>query len=325
VSKQLFRIPVLVLFLFSLWLPLSAHSAASDIVFDIQCGCYKKSSNVQRMVRRLQELDFSWYSIKNGRFTCLILDVNVNHEEGSTFFDLYPDFSEAVLVKNYWDLPHPKPMRVSPLPTREDFTDIMVPYMQKEYKRGYYNRKRLPLAKEQAEMYTNFIYDASRYYNLDPFLLFALGNFETYFRNMNGDLNHVKNNRPDPAQGIFQILESTERIIYRDMKTQNIPHTPTELPTDLRTHPKTQIYFAGHYLHTLHKKHHNNRYMALLAYNGRHSANYDYPRRVMRFYQRVINHFIETAQQYGTEEIALTHSSLDRLTTLSTSVVRLTQ
>lgn len=324
-SIQSFRSLILVLFLLSLWTPLCAHSGESVTVYDIRCGCYQQSSNVQRTIQRLQELDFSWYSIRNGHFTCLILDINVNHEEGSAFFDQYPEFSDAMLVKNYWDLPHPDPMRISPLPNREDFTTIMVPYMQKEYKRGCYNRKRLPLAKNQAEMYTRFIYDASRYYNLDPFLLFALGNFETYFRNMNGDLNHFKNNRPDPAQGIFQILESTERVIYQDMKKKNIPHTPEELPADLRTHPKTQIYFAGHYLHTLHKKYHNNRYMALLAYNGRHSANYDYPRRVMRFYQRVIKHFIETARPCRTQEIVLTPSSFDRLTTLSTSMVRLTQ
>ena len=323
-SKQVFRMPVLVLFLFSLLLPLSAHSAASDTVYDIQCGCYKKSSNVEQRVQRLQELDFSWYSIQSGRFTCLILDMNVTCEEGSTFLDQYPEFSEAVLVKNYWDLPHPNPMRISPLPTREDFTAIMVPYMQKEYKRGCYNRKRLPMARKQAEMYTRFIYDASGYYNLDPFLLFALGNFETYFRNMNGDLTHFKNNRPDPAQGIYQILESTERVIYQDMKKQNIPHTPAELPDDLRTHPKTQIYFAGHYLQTLHQKHHNNRYMALLAYNGMHTANYDYPRRVMRFYQKAINHFIETAHQYKKQNVSIP-SSLDKLTTLSSSKVQMTQ
>jgi hypothetical protein len=315
---------VLVLFFSLLMQPLPAHSAASDTVYDIQCGCYKTNSNVQQRVQRLQELDFSWYSLRSGRFTCLILDINVTHEEGSTFLDQYPEFSDAVLVKNYWDLPHPNPMWISPLPTREDFTAIMVPYMQKEYKRGYYNRKRLPMARKQAEMYTHFIYDASRYYNLDPFLLFALGNFETYFRNMNGDLNHFKKNRPDPAQGIYQILESTERVIYQDMKKQNIPHTPAELPADLRTHPKTQIYFAGHYLQTLHKKHHNNRYMALLAYNGTHTANYDYPRRVMRFYQRAIKHFIETAQHDKTQNV-LTPSSLDRLTTLSSSMAQLTQ
>ncbi|MBN2515344.1 MAG: transglycosylase SLT domain-containing protein [Deltaproteobacteria bacterium] len=325
-SKQLFRMSVVpVLFLFSLWLSPPVHSAESDTVYDIQCGCYKKSSNVQRMVQRLQELDLSWYSVQSGHFTCLILDINVNHEKVSTFLDQYPEFSDAVLVKNYWDLPHPNPMRISPLPTSEDFTAIMVPYMQKEYKRGYYNRKRLPLARKQAEMYARFIYDASRYYDLDPFLLFALGNFETYFRNMNGDLDHVKNNRPDPAQGIFQILESTERVIYRNMKKQNIPHTPAELPTNLRKHPKTQIYFAGHYLHTLHTKHYNNRYMALLAYNGRHSANYDYPRRVMRFYQRAIKHFIETAQQCRTQEIAMMPPSIDRLTTIPSSMARPTQ
>jgi hypothetical protein len=324
VSQQVFRMPVLVLFLFSLWLPLSAHSAASDTVYDIQCGCYKKSSEVQQRVQRLRELDFSWYSIQSGRFTCLILDINVTHDEGPIFLDQYPEFSDAVLVKNYWDLPHPNPMWISPLPTREDFTAIMVPYMQKEYKRGCYNRKRLPMARKQAEMYTRFIYDSSRYYKLDPFLLFALGNFETYFRNMNGDLNHFKNNRPDPAQGIYQILESTERVIYRDMKKQNIPHTPAELPADLRTHPKTQIYFAGHYLQTLHKKHYNNRYMALFSYNGTHTANYEYPRRVMRFYQRAINHFIETAQQSRAQNV-LTPSSLDRLTTLSSSMAQLIQ
>lgn len=323
--KHLFRMPILVLFLLSLLLPPSVHNAKSDTVYDIQCGCYKKSLNVERQVQRLQQHDLPWYSLRCGCSTCLILDINVTPKEGTRFFHQYPELTDAVLVKNYWDLPHPNPMRVYPLPTREDFIAIMVPYMRKEYRRGYYNRKKLPLAKNQAKMYARFIYDASRYYNLDPFLLLALGNFETYFRNMDGDLNHFKNNRPDPAQGIFQILESTERVIYRDMKKHNIPHTPAELPADLKTHPKTQIYFAGHYLHTLHKKHYNNRYMALLSYNGTLSDNYDYPRRVMRFYQNAISHFIETTQRCKIQDKALTPSSLDRLTTLSSSMVRLTQ
>jgi hypothetical protein len=36
--------------------------------------------------------------------------------------------------------------------------------------------------------------------------------------------------------------------------------------------------------------------MALLNYNAKHKPNYDYPRMVMRFYQRALGHFIQSSQ-----------------------------
>jgi hypothetical protein len=47
---------------------------------------------------------------------------------------------------------------------------------------------------------------------------------------------------------------------------------------------------------TLHLKYNGNQYMALLNYNAKHKPNYDYPRMVMRFYQRVLGHFTQSSQ-----------------------------
>jgi len=86
------------------------------------------------------------------------------------------------------------------------------------------------------------------------------------------------------------------------MKRQNLPHTPKDFPGDLRRYPKAQIYFAAHYVHKLSIKHCGNRYMALLGYNSENNPNYDYPRKVMRFYQRAIRHFLASSGQRCSEE-----------------------
>jgi len=277
--------------------PAFADNPKLPPVYDIQCGCYADPANASVFALRLQELGLSWYSQRTDACTRFIVDVNVGYRGISSFLASYPELAGAFLVENLWDLPRPHPEKISPLPTREEFIAIMAPYMQRQYQNGYYNPRRLPMAGERAQMYTRFIYEAATYYGLDPFLLFAVGNFETYFCNMFGDLDRLKYKRPDPAQGMFQILRSTARIIYRDMKKRNIPHAPEKLPADLRAYPKTQIYFAAHYLHTLHVKEHGNRYMALLAYNGAENINYDYPRLVMRFYERALRYFIGSSER----------------------------
>jgi hypothetical protein len=135
----------------------------------------------------------------------------------------------------------------------------------------------------------------NRLKELDPLLLFAVGNFETFIRNMIGDRERLKLEQPDPAQGMFQMLTSTARKVYQDMKNKNIPHTPDKVPKDLRTHPETQIYFAAHYLHYLHLREHGNRFMALLAYNSKIRPNFEYPRKVMVFYQRAVRYFLKAS------------------------------
>jgi hypothetical protein len=303
VSKQSVIVLAL-LILFSV--PTFADNPKPASLYDIQCGCYSQRANAARLALRLQELGLSWYSLQMDLCTRFIVDVNVDYKGRSTFIAAYPEFTDAFLVDNYWDLPRPHPEEISPLPTREEFTAIMAPYMQRQYQNGYYNRKRVPMARQRATMYTGWIYDAATYYGLDPFLLFAVGNFETYFRNIFGDLDRLKYRHPDPAQGMFQILRSTARVIYLDMRNQDLPHSPKRLPSDLRTYPKTQIYFAAHYLHTLHLEYHGNQYMALLNYNAKHNPDYDYPRRVMRFYQRALNYFIQSSQQHMKEGTAAT-------------------
>jgi soluble lytic murein transglycosylase-like protein len=298
VSKQ----PVVVLALIIVFsVPTFAADPEPGSVYDIQCGCYNDPANAATLVLRLQELGLSWYTRQIDLCTRFIVDVNVDYRGRSTFIGTYPEFADAFLVENFWDLPHPHPEGISPLPSKEEFAAIMAPYMQRQYQHGYYNHKRLPMAGQRARMYTGWIHEAASYYGLDPFLLFAVGNFETNFRNMFGDLDRMNYVPPDPAQGMFQILRSTARVIYRDMRNRNLPHTPDELPADLRTHPKTQIYFAAHYLHTLYLQHYGNRYMALLAYNAAYNPNYDYPRRVMHFYQRATRYFIQSSQQYRKE------------------------
>ena len=288
--------------------PVFADDHKRGPVYDIQCGCYTDPANAAQFTLRLQELGLSWYSLQTDLCTRFIVDANVGYRGISSFIAAYPELADAFLVENFWDLPRPHPERISPLPTREEFIAIMAPYMQREYQYGYYNHRRRPMAEERAQMYTRFIYEAASYYELDPFLLFAVGNFETYFCNMFGDLDRLKHKRPDPAEGMFQILRSTARIIYRDMKKRNIPHAPEKLPADLRAYPKTQIYFAAHYLHNLHVQKHGNRYMALLAYNAASNINYDYPRRVMRFYQRALRYFIRSAERNMAEETVAAES-----------------
>jgi soluble lytic murein transglycosylase-like protein len=169
--------------------------------------------------------------------------------------------------------------------------------MQNQYKYGYYNPQNKSMEEKKARVYTKMIYDAAHYYELDPFLLFALGNFESYFSNILGDLNRLDRKFPDPAQGMFQILRSTAWVIYADMKDQDLPHTPGTFPSDLRKYPKAQIYFAAHYLHSLYDQHHGNPYMALLFYNARAKPNFDYPRKVMRFYESAKGHYLKSIQR----------------------------
>jgi len=283
------------LILFSV--PAAADDHKPETVYDIQCGCLANPANASQLVLRLNKLDLPWYSRRTDLCTRFIVDVNVDRKGHSTFMTTYPEFSDAFLVENYWDLPHPDPKEISPLPTRDEFITLMAPYMQRQYQHGYYNRRKLPMAEERAQMYTRFIYDAASYYDLDPFLLFAVGNFETYFYNVLGDLDRLKLKHPDPAQGIFQILRSTALSIYRDMKKRKIPHAPEIFPANLRAYPKAQTYFAAHHLHNLHKEQYGNRYLALLAYNGASTPNYDYPRYVMRFYERALRYFIQSSKQ----------------------------
>lgn len=270
-----------------------ADTSETARVYDIQVGCFADPANATRLAGRLRGLGLQWYSLSFEPCTRFIVDANVDYSGRVAFVRRYPDISDAFLVENIWDLPHPDPMKISPVPSMEAFVEIMTPYMQHQYKNGYYNQRRLPMDEDRARMYTGFIYEAAEYYEVDPFLIFALGNFETYFYNMFGDLNRLKFRRPDPAQGMFQILRSTARLIYEEMRKQNLPHAPVDFPGDLRRYPKAQIYFAAHYVQKLHLEHHGNRYMALLAYNGSGNPNYEYPRKVMRFYQRAIRHFLK--------------------------------
>lgn len=278
-----------------------AITAVAETVYDIQCACYKNRKNAAHLVQLLRELGLPWYTIPMKESTRFILDLNITSSDLKPFIRKYPEFVDAFLVKDYWNLPRPKPEKINPLPPRDQFINVMAPYMQLQYKKGYYNRKHLAMPRERAEMFTGFIYDASSYYELDPFLLFAVGNFETYFRNMYGDLDRNKFSTPDPAQGIFQILKSTCNDIYRDMKRKDMPHTPTEPPGNFLRLPKTQVYFAAHHLNNLLRRQFNNRYMALLAYNSPQLRNYKYARLVMRYYQRAIDHYRESSSQIAAE------------------------
>lgn len=302
VRSSIARLFVTILVLLSLSaFPDIVHTSEAARVYDIQVGCFADSDNVARLVGRLQDRGLHWYSLGFELCTRYIVDANMKYGCRVGFVRNYPVFSDAFLVENFWDLPHPDPMKISPLPSREAFITIMAPYMQHQYQNGYYNQRGLSMAEDRARMYTGFIYEAAEYYEMDPFLIFALANFETYFYNIFGDLYRLKFRRPDPAQGMFQILRSTARLIYQEMKKQNLPHAPKDFPGDLRKYPKAQIYFAAHYLHKLHLQHYGNRYMALLAYNGTNNPNYEYPRKVMRFYQRAIRHFLKSSEGYSSE------------------------
>lgn len=291
------RVVIIVALILLFSAPTIAADLDTDLVYDVQCACYTNPVNGTLLASRLRELGLTWYTRHMDLCTRFILDVNIDSRGLVAFTKAYPEFDDAFLVKNLWDIPHPTPKEISPLPTAEEFTAVMTPYLRKQYKYGYYNRKRRSLAKERARLYTRWIYEAANYYGLDPFLLFAIGNFETYFWNMLGDRDRLQRSRPDPALGMFQILRSTSRVIYRDMRNRNLPHTPRKLPASLIIQPRDQIYFAAHYLDKLQSRHHGNRYMALLAYNGIGADNYDYPRRVMRFYQKAIRYYVESSDE----------------------------
>ena len=306
IRSSIVRLLVTILVLLNIsTFPGLADTSEAAKVYDVQVGCFADPDNVARLVGRLQDRGLHWYSLGFELCTRFIVDANVNYGGRAGFVRRYPAFSDAFLVENFWDLPHPDPMKILPLPSGEAFITIMAPYMQQQYQNGYFNQSGLPMAKDRARMYTGFIYEAAEYYEIDPFLIFALGNFETYFYNIFGDLDRLKFRRPDPAQGMFQILRSTARLIYQEMKKQNLPHTPKDFPGDLRRYPKAQIYFAAHYLRKLHQQHYGNRYMALLAYNGINNPNYEYPRKVMRFYQRAIRHFLKSSEVYGSRGISM--------------------
>jgi len=270
----------------------TAASATAETVYDIQCGCYNNTTHAENLVKQLNDANLPWYTVYVRHCTCFIIDANIKAGGVHTFLSHRFETPDAIPVKNYWDIPPHNPVTCSPRPERSDFVDIMAPYMRRQYRNGYYNRSRRSMAPERARMYSGFIYDAAMYYGIDPFLLFAVANFETYFRNMKGDLDRIKDGRPDPAQGMFQILESTEKAIFQEMRRQKLPHAPDELPRNLLTHPKTQIYFAAHYLAGLHRDNFSNLYMVLRAYNGKHNANFEYCRKVMRIYERAVQYFV---------------------------------
>jgi hypothetical protein len=293
-KKHFYLIIIMWLLLFAA--PCMAENPKPGVIYDIQCGCFGDSTNAARFAYHLQELELPWYCVPSDPCTRFIVDANVDWLGISYFINNHVEFMDAFLVPNYGDLPLFKFKNAQPVPTKENFIRVMAPYMQAQYIKGYYNPNRLPMKDEQAQSYTQTIYEAAEYYKLDPFLLFALGNFESYFSNILGDLNRLNRKVPDPAQGMFQILKSTARIIYDDMKNQNLPHTPETFPSDLRKHPRSQIYFAAHYLHTLHEEYHDNQYMALLYYNANSKPNFNYPRKVMRFYQRATNYYFKSIE-----------------------------
>jgi hypothetical protein len=304
-------VPTIIVLLGISGLPALSGTPEAARVYDIQVGCIEDPGNAARLANWLKKWGLPWYSLSYTSCTRFIIDTNADNHGEVAFVKHYPDITDVFLVENIWDLPHPDPMMISPIPPKGAFVEIMAPYMQYQYQNGYYNHARLPMEEERARMYTGFIYEAADFYKIDPFLIFALGNFESYFYNMFGDLNRLTFRRPDPAQGMFQILRSTARLIYEEMKQQNLPHTPKEFPLDLRRHPKAQIYFAVHYMHKLHLEHHGNRYMALIGYNACNNPNYQYPERVMRFYQRAIRHFLKESEADTVEGRIAAGSSSD--------------
>ncbi len=155
VSKQSVIVLALLIF-FSI--PTSAKNLKQVAVYDIQCGCYDNYKNAARLVRRLQELGLSWYSCKADLCIRFIVDVNIGRKGKSSFIAEYPEFADAFLVENLWDLPHPDPEKISPLPSKGEFINTMATYMQKQYQNGYYNSRKLLMSKERARMYVQCIY-----------------------------------------------------------------------------------------------------------------------------------------------------------------------
>ena len=96
---------------------------------------------------------------------------------------------------------------------REQFIKVMSRYIQREYRDGCYNKARVWLPDKQAKIYSSYIYDAAVMYSIDPFLMIAIPNHETYFMNMRGDTDRGS----DYSEGMFQILRSTQKEIYQDM------------------------------------------------------------------------------------------------------------
>lgn len=279
------------------YFPKSLLAEQPEPLKDLQCGCYPCLAQARQLIDHLNELKLSWYCYKASCGYIFIVDLNLTLKQGNAFMDAYPALENAFLVENHCDPPLVFLNKPEIQPSEEVFISIMASYMRQQYQDGYYNRKKLSMSSNRAKLFTSFIYNAAKYYSLDPFLLFAVGNFETYFRNMYGDLHRLQHKTPDPALGMFQILRSTAKDIYMDMKRQKHPHTPDEFPDNLITHPKTQIYFAAHYIHKLYKQFFQNSFMAILAYNGLAKPNCKYPLKIQRFYDNALKYFKKAVPQ----------------------------
>ncbi len=185
--------------------------------------------------------------------------------------------------------------------TKDEFVNAMSAYIAKEYKDGYYNKTKKELPTSVARKYAAWIYDAASFYKLDPFLLLSIPNHETYFKNIDGDLHHYHKGRLNHAEGMFQMLKSTQQLTYEDMKKRNLDYLINWRPgEDLKNFPRDQAYMAAHYLKYFcfssnSKPTKKAVIKALTAYNG--SSSYAY--KVLRLYKRSKNFYNEYFRDYN--------------------------
>ena len=167
--------------------------------------------------------------------------------------------------------------------SKQRFVNIMSDYIKNEYRDGYYNETNRNLPEKRASQYAAWFFDAAAEYNLDPFLIAAIPNHETYFMNINGDLNHYSYGRRNHSEGQFQMLKSTQVLTYKDMKRKGKTGLISWRPgRDLKKYPKDQPFMAAHYLKNFCMNNGKNIFEALTEYNGSPA----YPPKVLEKYEQ---------------------------------------
>ena len=171
---------------------------------------------------------------------------------------------------------------------RNKFIALIGEYIRREHNRGSPGSNLPTLQHKPAAYYAAWIYDAARLYKLDPFLLVAISNHETNFMNVNGDWNHFTNGVRNHSEGMFQMLKTTQREVYEDMKLRGLGRLVAWRPgEDLKQYPRDQAYMAAHFLKFFCLAHPKNYQTALTAYNGSPT----YPPKVFEKLHRVKSYY----------------------------------
>lgn len=253
--------------------------------FDVQAGYFETEKGSKSLLEKLTELNLPAYRVDKDDGYKVVVDTNTDYSNSKEFIDEYLEDTGAFPVESTHDVVGSQIKEDSIFNDRftyapeltesvsftfegenavkedgasnekldyvskERFIEIMEDYIQSEYKSGCFNRSKKNLPDKRARQYATWIYEASEFYDMDPFVLLAVANHETYFRNMNGDLNYQTNGKRNHSEGMFQMIKTTQRHTYLDMKRKGLDERLSWRPGfDLKRFPKDQAYMAAHFL-----------------------------------------------------------------------------